>query len=118
MKPITFVFRTAPHGSASGREGLDALLATSAYSENLQVIFLGDGVLQLLPDQQPQAVLSKDYAPMFKLFDLYDIEQVFVCQASLDERGIGHDNLLIDTQIVTRDAIQQRLQNAGQILVF
>ncbi|MGL4458272.1 MAG: sulfurtransferase complex subunit TusC, partial [Plesiomonas shigelloides] len=28
MKRIAFVFTHAPHGSAAGREGLDALLAT------------------------------------------------------------------------------------------
>ncbi len=39
MKRIAFVFSTAPHGSASGREGLDALLATSALTEALGVFF-------------------------------------------------------------------------------
>ncbi len=50
MKRIAFVFSTAPHGSASGREGLDALLATSALTEALGV-FISDGVFQLLPGQ-------------------------------------------------------------------
>lgn len=40
MKRIAFVFSTAPHGSASGREGLDALLATSALTEALGVFFI------------------------------------------------------------------------------
>lgn len=51
MKRIAFVFSTAPHGSASGREGLDALLATSALTEALGVFFISDGVFQLLPGQ-------------------------------------------------------------------
>ncbi|MDR8439868.1 sulfurtransferase TusC, partial [Acinetobacter baumannii] len=29
MKRVAFVLSSAPHGSAAGREGLDALLATS-----------------------------------------------------------------------------------------
>ncbi|TAT61990.1 sulfurtransferase TusC, partial [Enterobacter cloacae] len=37
MKRIAFVFTTAPHGNASGREGLDALLATSALTEEIGV---------------------------------------------------------------------------------
>lgn len=37
MKRVAFVFSTVPHGSASGREGLDALLATSALTEDLGV---------------------------------------------------------------------------------
>lgn len=54
MKCVAFVFTQGPHGNSAGREGLDALLATSALSENLGVFFLSDGVLQLLPQQQPE----------------------------------------------------------------
>lgn len=54
MKRVAFVFTHGPHGGAGGREGLDALLATSALSEDLGVFFVGDGVLQLLPGQQPE----------------------------------------------------------------
>ncbi|HAJ4113923.1 DsrE family protein, partial [Escherichia coli] len=44
MKRIAFVFSTAPHGTAAGREGLDALLATSALTDDLAVFFIADGV--------------------------------------------------------------------------
>jgi hypothetical protein len=33
---------------AAGREGLDALMATSAFTEDIGVFFIGDGVFQLL----------------------------------------------------------------------
>lgn len=46
MKRVAFVFSTVPHGSSSGREGLDALLATSALTEDLGVFFIGDGVFK------------------------------------------------------------------------
>lgn len=49
MKRIAFVFSTVPHGTAAGREGLDALLATSALTDDLAVFFIADGVFQLLP---------------------------------------------------------------------
>ena len=34
MKRVAFIFSSAPHGSAAGREGLDALLATSALTDD------------------------------------------------------------------------------------
>ena len=67
MKRIAFVFSTAPHGTAAGREGLDALLATSALTDDLAVFFIADGVFQLLPGQKPDAVLARDYIATFKL---------------------------------------------------
>lgn len=74
MKRIAFVFSTAPHGSASGREGLDALLATSALTEALGV-FLSATASFSYYRQKPDAVLARDYIATFKLFDLYDIDQ-------------------------------------------
>ena len=75
MKRVAFVFSSAPHGSAAGREGLDALLATSALTDEIGVFFVGDGVFQLLPAQRPGAVLARDYIATFKLLSLYDIDQ-------------------------------------------
>ena len=47
MSDIAIMFRSAPHGSANGREGLDALLACSALSDELAAFFIADGVYQL-----------------------------------------------------------------------
>ena len=40
MIDIGFIFSSAPHGVTSGREGLDAVLATSAYSEEITLFLL------------------------------------------------------------------------------
>lgn len=92
MKRVAFVFSSAPHGNASGREGLDALLATSALTEDIGVFFLGDGVFQLLAGQQPQAILARDYIATFKVLPLYDIETFYVCADSLKRARFKRGN--------------------------
>ncbi|RTZ13649.1 sulfurtransferase complex subunit TusC [Vibrio aquaticus] len=118
MSQLTYVFRSAPHSRASGREGIDALLAASAYCEDIQVVFIGDGVYQLLQGQQTAEILSKDYSPMMKLFDLYDIERVYACQASLAERGLAQADLVIEADLLERAEVAKVLQNSGKILTF
>lgn len=118
MRNLAFIFNSFPHSTAAGREGLDALLAASAYSEDISVFFVGDGVTQLLKAQQPDEVLSRDYISAFKLMDLYDIEQVYVCQRSLCQFGISTDNLLIDVTAVEADELTQKLTQCQQILTF
>ncbi|WP_211092053.1 sulfurtransferase complex subunit TusC [Vibrio agarilyticus] len=115
---VTFVFTSSPHDSAAGREGVDAVLAASAYSEDIQVIFIGDGVLQLLKGQQPQGILSKDYAPMFKLFELYDIECVYVARRSLDELGVAQADLVCDASLLDDEALQVAFGRASKVLTF
>lgn len=118
MSQLTYLFRSVPHSSSAGREGVDALLAASAYCEDISVIFTGDGVYQLLQGQQPSEILSKDYAPMLKLFDLYDIEQVYVCQTSLELRGLAQADLVIDAERLDSEALSIKLHQAGKLLSF
>lgn len=118
MSDITYVFRTAPHFSSAGREGIDAVLAASAYSENLSVVFIDDGVAQLLSDQDSSDILSKNYAPMFKLLELYDVEQVYICQDSLDKIGVNAEDLIIEAEILSRAEINQHLHASRKLLSF
>lgn len=119
MKRIAFVFRSAPHGSSAGREGLDALLATSALSDDLGVFFMGDGVLQLLANQQPEQVLARNYIATFRVLPLYDIESCFLCAASARERGLSLDNeWVIDVDILEPEALRKELQGYDTVLTF
>ncbi len=115
---MTFVFRSAPHSSTAGREGVDALLAASAYCEDICVIFMDEGVNQLLVGQDTTSSLMKDYAPMFKLFDLYDVEQVYVHDASLQAQGIQYAELIIDAETVTTEELKLKLSSTKKILTF
>ena len=119
MKRIAFVFTSAPHGSASGREGLDALLATSALSEDIGVFFVGDGVCQLLAGQTPDTVLARDYISTFKILPLYDIENCWLCGESLRERGLGESqSWVLDAEVLESQALRQKLDDYDVVLTF
>ena len=77
-------------------KGLDALLAATAFcdEEEIGVFFIDDGVLNLLDGQNPELLLQKDFIRTFKLLDLYDIEQRFVCADSLDQYHCKQNNSL------------------------
>lgn len=119
MKRVAFVFTSAPHGSASGREGLDALLATSALTEDIGVFFLGDGVFQLLTGQQPQAILARDYIATFKVLPLYDIETLYVCADSLTARGLDDKTpFVLDATVLSSAALREHLSHYDTVLTF
>ncbi len=118
MNRIAFIFSQPPHGHASGREGLDALLATSAYSDQLAAFFMDDGVFQLVSNQQPSVILAKDHAPMFKLCELYDIENIYVLQKSLDERDLDAAKLIIPVTGLRHDEFHETLAQYAIKLMF
>ena len=119
MKRIAFVFTQAPHGNASGREGLDALLATSAVSEAPGVFFIGDGVLQLLMNQQPALIHGRDYIATFKGLPLYDVTECWVCAASLKARGLDEQTpFILEAVVIEPDALRERLNDYDVVLTF
>ncbi|STT06856.1 tRNA 5-methylaminomethyl-2-thiouridine synthase TusC [Klebsiella pneumoniae] len=119
MKRVAFVFSSAPHGSAAGREGLDALLATSALTDDIGVFFVGDGVFQLLPEQRPGAVLARDYIATFKLLSLYAYRPVLaVRRLSARARPGSRDPWVVDVECLAPDALRARLHEFDVILRF
>ncbi|MEE3652395.1 MULTISPECIES: sulfurtransferase complex subunit TusC [unclassified Brenneria] len=119
MKRIAFVFTHSPHGSAAGREGLDALLAVSALTEEIGVFFIGDGVLQLLPGQQPEKILMRNYIATFGVLPLYDIERCYACETSLRQRGIALDtNWVVDVELLSPEALKSELSDYPSIISF
>ncbi len=115
---IGVVFSSPPHGSASGREGLDAVLSTSNYHDDIALFFVGDGVMQLLDEQKTDAILSRDYISTFKLLSLCDVEEIFVCHDSLAERGLQSSSLVIEAKKVTADLIGDELEKCSKLLRF
>lgn len=117
---IAFLFRTAPHGNAISREGLDALLAATAFcdEEEIGVFFIDDGVLNLLDGQNPELLLQKDFIRTFKLLDLYDIEQRFVCADSLDQYHLQTEQLIISAEKIDRTSLINKLSQAEKVFTF
>ena len=117
---LAFLFRTAPHGNAISREGLDALLAATAFcdEEDIDVFFIDDGVLNLLDGQNPELLLQKDFIRTFKLLDLYDIEQRFVCADSLDQYNLQTEQLIISAEKIDRTSLINKLSQAEKVFTF
>ena len=117
---LAFLFRTAPHGNAISREGLDALLAATAFcdEEEIGVFFIDDGVLNLLDGQNPELLLQKDFIRTFKLLDLYDIEQRFVCTDSLDQYNLQTEQLIISAEKIDRTSLINKLSQTEKVFTF
>lgn len=118
MKKLAIIFRRAPHGSASGREGLDLALLSASFEQEVSLIFTDEGVLTLLKQQQPELIGCKDYIATLGALPLYDIDTVLVCKQSLKELGLGRTELVIPATICDNEQIRQALLDADEVMVF
>lgn len=118
MKKIGFIFSSSPHGRASGREGLDAVLATSNFTEDLALFFIGDGVMQLIEGQNPDLILCRDYISTFKMLSLCGVEKIYVCKTSLLERGLREVALIIKAKIIEPENLSKQMMKCEKLLHF
>ena len=84
----------------------------------MSVFFIGDGVYQLLAKHQADLILQKDFQPMLQMLELYDVENIYVCQQSLSERNISVDQLVIKTRLLNTEEINEHLQQQHQLMSF
>ncbi|WP_432454739.1 MULTISPECIES: sulfurtransferase complex subunit TusC [unclassified Agarivorans] len=117
-KALVFIFATPPHGTSLARESLDACLAASAVTEDVVAYFDGEGVWQLLVNQQPAGILQRNILPTYGLLELYDVEQVFVNPLALAERGLTLEQLAIPTKALASQDFWTRYGHAHAILRF
>ena len=116
MQHILILQRHSPFSSSHGREALDLALAMAAVEHNVSLLFSADAVYQLLRHNLSAEFALKDYTKSFKLFELYDIEQVYVCQQSMIERGLTADDLAIDVQITTPEQLPALFAGQHQVI--
>lgn len=117
MKKVAIVFNQAPHGTACGREALDLSLALSDINQ-IAIFFMNDGVFHLLPTQQPEHILMRDYISTFGMLELYDITDVHICETSLSQRGLTNQSLIIEGKIVNKQTLTKQLATSHTILQF
>lgn len=100
-KMFTFISRQAPYGKDRAQLCLDAALAATVFEQKVNYVFSDDGVYQLLKHQNGDMIGSKTLGNALEALDLYGIEEIFVNEASLRQRNLHPEDLLIKTTPVT-----------------
>jgi len=113
---ITFISRSAPYGSNRANLCLDMALACAVFEQDVNYVFLDDGIYQLLKGQDGAAIQNKTLGNALETLALYSIGNVYADQKSLQERGIDAAELLPSIQLVENDALSRLIKSAD--LVF
>ena len=117
MKKFLFVQTQPPHGSINGQEGLDAVLMGSAFTE-CAVLFLDDGIYQILSDQQTGPLNSKDYSVTYLALADYGVNNIYCCQTHLNERSLSTKDLILPVQALPEASIRRLFDEYDVILSF
>jgi len=112
---ITFISRSAPYGHNRANLCLDMALASAVFEQDVNYVFLDDGVYQLLKGQDAAAIQSKTVGSALETLALYGIESVYADQQSLKKRSIDRTELLPGMQLIDSDAVAKLIENSDTV---
>ncbi|MBV1930376.1 MAG: sulfurtransferase complex subunit TusC [Porticoccaceae bacterium] len=117
-KRILLVCRIAPYGNSLARESLETALAAGAMGAKITLLFLDEGIWQLVGQHKPETIGHKNHAAMLSALPLYDIEQVLVDQDSVDKRNIGSAELSEIAELIDGHRVKEIFADHDVVLSF
>lgn len=108
----------APYSNTAGKDALDIALIFGSFEQPTSLFFQGDGVWQLIKGQDGAIISIKDYLKTFAAFEFYDLENIYVCQESLIERGLTADFHIEQVEVLARNEFADKLATHHTVLRF
>jgi len=117
-KTLAILNAKAPYGNSDGKDALDIALIFGSFEQAVSLFFQGDGVWQLIQGQDGSIISIKDYLKTFSAFEFYDIEDIYVCQTSLEERNLPAKFHIEEVQVLNQQEFADKLTSQQIILRF
>lgn len=114
-RKLLFISRSPPYGADRARALLDMALAASVYEQDMKLLFLGDGVYQLLRDQDCGRIGQKTLGKAMEALELYGIEKPLVEAAALKERNLQTEDLVIPAEALNAERIRNLVSQSDVV---
>ncbi len=118
IKKFMFVNRKAPYGTIYALEGLEVVLISAAFDQDVSLAFVDDGVFQLVKGQKTDGIEMKNFSPTYRALEGYDIEKLYVDRESLEARGLSEDDLLVDVQVMSAAEMGDMMAQQDVVISF
>ena len=87
-KSFLFIFSQAPHSNLSAKEGMDFAFSCAAFEQDVDALFIDDGIFQLLKHQDTKALQVKNHSAGIEAFSLYGINHCYYDANSLSIKPV------------------------------
>ncbi|WP_404340251.1 sulfurtransferase complex subunit TusC [Pseudoalteromonas mariniglutinosa] len=118
MKNILVLSRHSPFDEQHIREALDMTLIFAAIEQNISWLFSDAAVLALKAHQQPHIIGLKNYFKTIKTLELYDVDNIYVCEKSLLDYDLVPSDLLITVNVLNFQQQRQLIMQQQQVVTL
>jgi tRNA 2-thiouridine synthesizing protein C len=114
VKKFLYLNRKAPYGTIYAWESLEVVLIGAAFDQEVSLMFVDDGVYQLVKGQDTSEIGMKNFSPTYRTLGDYEVKNVYVDRDSLDARGLSQDDLV---QIAWEDwETEEEVENIVEVV--
>ena len=118
VKKFMFVNRKAPYGTVYALEALEVVLISAAFDQDVSMVFIDDGVYELVKGQQTKAIDMKNFSPAYRALEGYDIEKLYVDEESLKARGLTTKRLLVPVEVLNSEQLAELMDQQDVVISF
>ena len=118
MKKFMFVNRRPPYGSIYALESLEVVLITATFDQDVSLVFIDDGVYELVKGQNTKAIGIKNHSPTYRALDGYDVEKLYVERESMQARGLTEADLLVEVEVLSSAEVADLMAEQDVVLTF
>ena len=115
---VLFISTRSPWSNSAAAACADVLMTTAVFEQPVRVVFCGDGVWQLLANQNGDALKMKTLSRIFPAFELYDIRHIHAAESALHERALTSADLINDVGLISDDGIRALIAASKTVFVF
>jgi tRNA 2-thiouridine synthesizing protein C len=116
MINVLVLSQHSPFDDMHIRDALDMTLIFAAIEQNISWLFTGPAVLALKQNQSPETVGLKNYFKSIKTLEIYDVENIYVCEKSLIDYNLSKNDLIIDVITLDFKAQSQLISAQKQVI--
>ncbi len=113
---FTFISRSPAYASQRASLCLEAALAAAVFEQEIHYVFMDDGVLQLLTDQNSQAIGQKTLSKLLETLPLYGVENIYVDTQALAKHALDSADLVLDAQPIDDSQLAALIARSDQVL--
>ena len=118
VKKFMFVNRKAPYGTIYALESLEVVLITATFDQDVSLVFLDDGVYEIVKGQNSKAIGIKNYSPTYRALDGYDVEKLYVERESMEARGLTEADFLVPVEVLSSAEMADLMAEQDVVLSF
>ena len=116
MKNILYIISRSPYSGVQSFELIDSAMVSAIFENNVSILFRAEGVWSLLSDQNGELLNSKTHSKMLSALPTYEIDNLYFCEYSVNERRISRDQIDIPVKPLSLSEQQQLIANQDIVM--